>query len=297
MTGPPEPPVEISEHQRARAATFRRLHHEGTFVMPCAWDAGSARMLASCGFAALGTTSGGVNWSRGRPDYVYSVDRREMLADYAPIAAAVDLAVSADLENGYGPTAPDVAATVAASIGAGFVGGSIEDQSSDPKPGLFPIGEAVERIAAARAGADALLPDYTITARAESFFGGVDRPFADAVDRANRYLEAGANCIFVPGPADLATIAALVAEVVGPVSVGIGSGGGALTLPDLENIGVRRVSTGGALPRAIYALIRDAGREMLDDGRFGFSAHVVAEPAINELMATPPPGRNGDATG
>lgn len=274
----------VSDAQRTRAAVFRGLHDDGIFVMPCAWDAGSARVLEDAGFAALGTTSGGVNWSRGRQDYVYSVPREAMLGDYESITSSVGLPVSGDLENGYGRTPGDVAATIRAAIGCGMVGGSIEDQSSEPGPQLIPISSAVERIAAARETADSLLPEFTITARAESFYGDVADPFTDAIERANRYVAAGADCVFVPGVSDLDSLQRLVDAVNAPVSLGVGSGGGSLDLDALRDAGIRRVSTGGALPRAMYALLAAASREMLQTGTFTYTERVVPEEEINALM-------------
>lgn len=268
----------------ARAAAFRDLHQSGTFVMPCAWDAGSAGLFEHAGFAAIGTTSGGVNWSNARPDYVYAVGRDEMLDAYAAIAFATSLPVSGDLEDGYGDHPDEVAGTIDRAIARGLIGGSIEDQNRSPEPGLRPIEDATERIAAAREAADASGIEFTITARAESYFGGVDDAFADAVERANRYVEAGADCIFVPGPADVATISRLVAEVDGPISVGIGSGGGELTVASLADVGVRRISTGGALPRALAAAVRAASNEMLGAGTFTFTNGAMGEATINSLF-------------
>lgn len=275
----------VSPQTVRQAQAFRELHTADTFVMPCAWDAGSARLFEVAGFAAVGTTSGGVNWSNARPDYVYSVDRDIMLDAYGAIAHATALPVSGDLEDGYGTTPDEVGNTIQAAIDRGMVGGSIEDQSRSTEPGLIPLEEAVERIAAAREAADMAGIDFTLTARAESFFGGVDDPFADAVERANRYIEAGADCIFVPGPADLATIGRLVAEVDGPISVGIGSGGGELTVASLADVGVRRISTGGALPRALAAAVRKASKEMLGAGTFSFTEGAMGEATINELFS------------
>ncbi len=276
--------ITVPNVQLEQAATFRGLHESGIFVMPCAWDAGSARVLEAAGFAAIGTTSGGVNWSRGRQDYIYSVPRESMLSEYHEIAASVSVPVSGDLENGYGQTPDEVADTVRAAIRLGMVGGSIEDQSSEPGPGLFPIDSAVQRIAAAREAADGILADFTITARAESFFGGVADPFADAVERANLYIDAGANCVFVPGLSDLESLKQFVDAVDAPVSLGVGSGGGTLDLDGLREVGIRRVSTGGALPRALYSLLADAGREMLDSGTFAYTQRVIPEEEINSLM-------------
>ncbi len=276
--------MNVDDQQRGKAQRFRRLHDTGTFVMPCAWDAGSAHMFERAGFAALGTTSGGVNWSRARPDYVYAIGRDTMLDAYQQVVDAVDLPVSGDLENGYGNSSDEVADTIRAAINRGLVGGSIEDQSPTLGPGLVPIEQAADNIAAARQVADSFHLDFTLTARAESYFGDIDNPFDDAVERANRYLGAGADCIFVPGPSDLATIRRLVDAVDGPVSVGIGSGGGELSVAALADVGVRRVSTGGALPRALYAVIEAAGREMLEHGTFSFTTTAIEEQAINDLF-------------
>ena len=285
MSPAPVSPAGITPATIRNGQAFRELHTGGTFVMPCAWDAGSARLFEVAGFAAIGTTSGGVNWSNARPDYVYGVDRDTMLDAYASIALATALPVSGDLEDGYGTTANEVGDTIQAAIDRGIVGGSIEDQDRSPVPGLIALDAAVERIAAAREAADIAGIDFTLTARAESYFGGVDDPFADAVERANCYLEAGADCIFVPGPADLATISQLVAEIGGPLSVGIGSGGGELTVASLADVGVRRISTGGALPRALAAAVTAASKEMLRSGTFSFADGAMAESAINALFA------------
>ncbi len=268
-----------------RANAFRELHESpGIFVMPCAWDIASARQFEAAGFHAIGTTSGGVNWSRGRPDYVYSVPKATMLDAYAEIAGAVDVPVSGDLENGYGSDPDDVADTITRSIELGMVGGSIEDQTTDAEPALLPIELAVERIIAAREAADRADITYTLTARAESFFGGVDRPFDDAVERANRYRAAGADCLFVPGVSDLDSIARLTGAVDGPVSVGVGSGGGEITIDALADAGVRRVSTGGSLPRAVFALIDDACRELLEQRTFSFTRRATSEDDVNAFF-------------
>lgn len=279
MTAHPPSPATVRKAQQ-----FRELHVAGTFVMPCAWDAGSARLFEVAGFAAVGTTSGGVNWSNARPDYVYAVDRTTMLDAYGAMVQATALPVSGDLEDGYGTTPDEIGHTIQAAVDRGMVGGSIEDQDRSPEPGLLPIDEAVERVAVARETADMAGIEFTLTARAESYYGGVDDPFGDAVERANQYLDAGADCVFVPGPADLATISRLVNEVDGPISVGIGSGGGELTVQALADIGVRRISTGGALPRALAAVVKAASKEMLGGGTFSFAEGAMPESAINALF-------------
>jgi len=265
------------EALRAKAQAFRKLHEQGTFIMPCAWDPASAALFEAAGFVSLGTTSGGVNWSQARADYVYAVDRSEMLAAYQSIVSATSLPVSGDLENGYGDTIADVQSTIAAAIGHGMVGGSIEDQSSESPGALLPVALAAERIAAARATADELLPDFTLTARAESFFGEIADPMSDAIERAHRYVAAGANCIFVPGAVTPDQLALLVAEIPAPISLGIGVGGGDLTTDILAEIGVRRISTGGAIPRMLYAKFLEAATEMHTAGTFTFTADAISD--------------------
>ncbi len=272
-----------------QALQFQEMH-EGdgpAFVMPCAWDAASARLFEHAGFQALGTTSGGVNWSAGRQDYVYAVSRAEMLVAYGAIAAATSLPVSGDLENGYGTSAEDVATTVSMAIDHGLAGGSIEDRTSDPSPTLIPLDLATKRIEAARRAADAVLPGFVLTARAESMYAEIDNPIDDAIERAKHYRAAGADCIFVPGPADPAMISRLVNEVDAPISVGIGSSGGALDVAALSALGVRRISTGGGIPRALYQSVLDMSAELLGPGRFSFTDRALPEDTINRLFRPP----------
>src|SRR4051812_38173422 len=183
---------------RARAAALLDLHTGPGFVLPNAWDAGSARILEQVGFAAIATTSAGIAWSCGVPDGG-ALDRDTMLAHVGRIVAAVDVPVSADLEAGYGNTADDVGRTVARAVELGVVGGNLEDAVQAE---LFAIDEAVDRIAAARAAAAS--GTFVLNARTDTYFS---RPqgdvFAETVERAERYLAAGADCVFVPGVVDV----------------------------------------------------------------------------------------------
>jgi len=267
----------------AKGERFRALHQSGIFIMPCAWDAMSALLFQQAGFEAIGTTSGGVNWSNGQSDYVYGTPSAEMLANYGRIAAATKLPVSGDLENGYSDQLDAVADVVRQAIDAGLVGGSIEDHSTTTTSGLLPVDLAAAKIQTAREAADASGITFTVTARAESFYADVADPLADAIARANRYADAGADCIFIPGLADLETIRAVTREVSAPLSLGIGSGGGTMSLEDLAEAGVRRVSTGGALPRAIYAFIKNASRSMLA-GSFESMSGAISEADVNVLI-------------
>jgi 2-methylisocitrate lyase-like PEP mutase family enzyme len=269
----------------AKTTRFRELHeHEGLFLMPNAWDAGTARILAAAGFAALGTTSAGVNHSNGRTDYDYSVSRADMLADCGRIAAAVDLPVSGDLENGYGDSPEEVAETITESIRCGLAGGSIEDHSADPAQPLYELELAVARIRAAREAADASGLPYTLTARAETYLVDHPDPFGEAVRRVNLYREAGADCLFVPGVKDAETIGTLVREVDGPVNVVMGLVGAPLSLDQLAELGVKRISIGGSLARAAFAVVRRAAEEMRDHGTFGYAAEQMSDDELNALM-------------
>ena len=269
-----------------KARKFRSLHTSGDiFLMPNAWDAGTAVLLAAAGVSAIGTTSGGVNWSKGRRDYVYEVPRGPMLAAYGEIAAAVDLPVHGDLENGYGDSPEEVAATVAQSVRCGMVGGSIEDYTADPAKPLYECSLAVERIRAARLAADQSGISYTLTARCEVYsLPEHGEPFGEAVRRANLYREAGADCIFVPGPDDPDTIAALVREIDAPFSQVIGLGKTPLTVAMLADLGVRRISTGGSLARVCFGVLQRFAQEMMAAGTFDYTAAAIPDADMNALF-------------
>jgi 2-methylisocitrate lyase-like PEP mutase family enzyme len=262
--------------QHERGAAFKALHHaHDVFVMPNAWDAGTARVLAAEGFAALGTTSAGIAFAAGLPDH-QRIDRDGMLARVQPIVAAVRVPVNADLESGYGAAPEDAAETVARAIALGAVGANIEDYTGREATPLFEQTLAVERIRAIRRRADATGVPFTLTARTDAFLVRHPNAFEEAVRRANLYREAGADCLFVPGVADSATIAALVKEIAGPINVVMGLSGNALTVAQLGELGVRRISIGGSLSRAVFELVRSAARELRERGTFDFATKQYA---------------------
>ena len=247
-----------------KAAALLALHAGPGFVLPNAWDPGSARILEQVGFPAIATTSAGIAWSCGVPDGG-AMDRDRMLEHIGRIAAAVSVPVTADLEAGYGETAADVGRTVALAVELGVVGANIEDAADG---GLFGIDEAVDRIAAARAAAPR--GTFVLNARTDTYFAGATGDvFAQTVDRAVRYVDAGADCVFVPGVVEEDTIRRLAAAVPGPLNVvaGLANTFGA---PTLFSLGVRRVSLGGSLARATLSTLERAGRELLDTGTLGF---------------------------
>lgn len=269
----------------AKARAFRDLHEApGIFLMPNAWNAGSACLLAEAGFAAIGTTSAGMAYCLGRPDYQARLGRVETMEEVGRIAAAVALPVSADLENGYGHDPEDAAETIRQAIAAGAVGGSIEDYSGDSAMGLYDPALAAERIRAAREAADASAIAFTLTGRAECYLAGHPDPFPESVKRANLYREAGAHCLYVPGVRDAETIAALVREIDGPLNVVVGLAGEPLSLDRLGELGVKRVSVGGSLMRATYAVVRRAAEEMRRSGTFGFTRDAIPNGEMSALF-------------
>ncbi len=269
--------------QAAKAQTFRRLHEAPeAFILPNAWDAGSAKLLAAAGFPALASTSAGIAYALGRPDASGALSREENLAALAAIAAAVELPVSADLEAGYGQGPEAAAETIRLSAGAGAVGGSIEDVAYEPEPRLLDAGFAAERIAAAAVAAEATGFAYTLTARCEAFLVGHPDPLPEAVRRLNLFRAAGAHCLYAPGVKDLDSLAVLAREVEGPLNVVMGLAGAPLTLARLAAVGVTRVSVGGCLMRTALGALRRAAEEMRDRGTFGFAAEAIAD---DELIA------------
>ncbi len=282
--------METDKHKHV-AQTFKSLH-EGSelFVMPCAWDAFSVLLFERAGFQCVGTTSGGVNWVKGRMDYIYNTPKSEMMSAYAEIASATKLPVSGDLENGYGDSPDEVANTIQDSIAHGMVGGSIEDQGSVPTGAAFTNGEliafdlAVERICSARDAANKSEFPYTLTARCEVYYSNCDNPYSEAVKRLNAYREAGADCLFVPGLNDLKNLGQLVKDVDGPISFGMGATPEPLTLTMLEDVGIQRVSTGGGLTRATFGLVQEAAKEIMISGKFGYLAGALSETEVNRLL-------------
>ena len=246
------------------ASDFLALHHGHGFVLPNAWDAGSARLLEQVGFPALATTSAGIAFALGRPDG--SLDRDTMLDHIARIVESVAVPVSADLESGYGASPADVARTIASAVELGVVGANLEDQVGGE---LFGVDEAAARIEAARAAAPA--GTFVINARTDTYFGaGTGDPFSETIERATRYVEAGADCVFVPGVNDADTIRRLAAEVPAPLNIVAGLMGTELDARTFFSLGVKRVSLGGSIARAALTLVERAGRELLESGTLGF---------------------------
>ncbi len=255
----------IADKRRA----FRQLHGTGCFVIPNPWDVGSARYLQSLGFKALATTSSGFAWSQGRPDG--SSSREAVLAHLHEIVAAVDVPVNADFESGFARDAAGVAESVRLAVETGVAGLSIEDSTGDAAHPLFDLDAAVARIKAARGAIDNAGGDTLLVGRAECFLVG--RPDIDeTIARLQAYANAGADCLYAPGIRTREQIAAVVAAVAPrPVNLLVGTAS-ELTLHDIAELGVRRVSVGGALARAAWAGLMNAATLLAERGRFdGFA--------------------------
>ncbi len=250
MTQPPS--------QEERGRRFAELHDGPCFLIPNPWDGGTARVFEALGFEALATTSSGFAFTLGRADGQVALD--EVVEHVKVLVEACGLPVSVDLENGYG-AAPEVAARAIEAVAAvGAVGGSIEDWEEGA--GLYEIGAAAERIAAAAAVARAQPFPFTLTARAENHIRG-NPDLDDTIARLRAYEEAGADVLYAPGLADAAEIAAVTSAVGKPVNV--------LALPSLSvreiaDAGARRISVGGSLTWAATEALADVAARMLADG-------------------------------
>jgi len=254
----------------ARATRFRALHErKEPFLLPNPWDAGTARLLAHLGFEALGTTSLGVANVLGRR----RAGRLDVLENCRAIAEATDLPVSADLENGYGDSPEEAARAIDAAWRSGAVGGSIEDGTGDRRAPIYDFSLAVERVAAAAEAARALPIPFVLTARSENFLYGIAK-LDDTIRRLQAFEAAGADVLYAPGLRTLDEMRAVVASVDRPVNVVMGFADPAITLAQLAEIGVRRVSIGGALSRLALRAFLD-GATAMRSGRFDFVREIV----------------------
>lgn len=259
--------------------TFRRLHEAGCFVIPNPWNVGSARYLQGLGFKALATTSSGYAHSIGSPDG--GITRDQALAHYREIAAAADVPVNADFENGYTDTPEAVAANVKLCVATGVAGLSIEDYTGDPAEPLYPFAMAVARVRAAREaiGDSGVL----LTGRSEGFIVG--RPdMAETVKRLKAYAEAGSDCLYAPGIKTREQIETVV-EAVAPKPVNLLMAWPlGFTVEDITAMGVRRISVGGTLARVAMHTFIQSAREIAENGRFDSFAGVMGNAELNAFF-------------
>lgn len=273
--------------QRETARVFKALHETG-FIMPNAWDAGSAKVLASEGFKAIGTTSAGIAFALGKPDYQVSdpraaVSREDMFTRIREIVEAVDVPVSGDLEAGYGDHPKAVADTIRMAIAAGLAGGNIEDKNP-LADALYDERLALERIAAARAAISSGDDVFILNARTDALLMSAPDTLGTTIRRANLFLEAGADCVFTPGATDIETIRTLVREIDGPLNVVVGLVSGEGNAHAMIQAGVRRISVGGAIARSALGFVRQCARELRDQGTFTFVAVQMLQSELNALF-------------
>ena len=270
--------------QADKARAFRALHERNKlFVIPNPWDGASAKILASLGFEALTTTSAGTAFQLGRVDGEALVTRDETIDNARLVAASTSLPVAGDLENGFGPTPEDAAETIRRAHEAGLVGGSIEDATGDPSDPIYDFTLAVERVQAAAEAARKLDTDFVFVARAEGYLHGKG-DFDEIMRRLHAFEKAGADVLFAPGLPGLDAIRTVCQEVGKPVNVVQGFKGGTFTLAELEDAGVRRVSTGGSFVRAALTGLRNAALEVRDTGTFGYVDGILTTAQVATIL-------------
>jgi 2-methylisocitrate lyase-like PEP mutase family enzyme len=262
----------------AKRATFRALHSQGCFVLPNPWDIGSARLFQHMGFAALASTSSGHAWTMGQPDY--GVTRDAVLAHLTSLCAAVDLPVNADFENGFAVEAEDVAANVRLAIQTGIAGLSIED-SKPGGVGLLDLPLSVERIRAARAAIDASGQDVILVARTEGMLSDPDT-FSASLDKLVAFADAGAGCLYAPGVWGKENITTMV-RAVAPKPLNVLLWDPDVSVAELADMGVRRISVGGALARVAWGAVQAAAQQM-KDGSFAGLANAASGKTLNGIF-------------
>lgn len=275
--------------QRSRAETFRDRHTDQAarpLVLPNSWDAASTIIYEAAGFPAVGTSSAGIAASLGVRDGEH-LSRGEMLRVVERIAHSVAIPVSADIEAGYGDTPEAVAETVRKTIDAGAVGVNLEDGRDDTEAPLVDRDRHAARIQAARETAESAQVPLVINGRTDVFWRGVGDPSdrADrAIERANLYLDAGSDCVFVPGVTDAETIGTLVDGIDGPLNV-LG-GPGSPPIPELSDLGVARVSVGSGPMRATLGMLQDIGDELRTEGTYDRMTNAIPYADLNEMLST-----------
>ena len=274
--------------QAEKAAAFRALHERpGAFIIPNPWDAGTAKLLASLGFEALATTSLGLANALGRPDGAGVVSRDEALANCRVIAAATDLPVSADLENCFAHEPRAAAETLVRAAEAGVVGGSIEDATGEADRPIYDFRHALERVQAAVEAVRRLPFPFTLTARAENLLHG-RHDLDDTIERLQAFENAGADVLYAPGLRDLATMRTVVRSVGKPLNVVMSAADPSLTLTQMAEAGVKRISVGGALSRLALAAFLDGAREMKDRGAFTWVGRTVPSKELKAVFTRGP---------
>lgn len=273
--------------QAAKADAFRALHNQsGTFVIPNPWDVGSAKVLAGLGYKALATTSSGMALSMGLLDG--QVTREDVLDHCRLLAGATDLPLAADLEDCFGKTPDNAAETLRLGAAAGLVGGSIEDwcppHRNNGEAKLYAMEQAAERVVAAGEAARSLSHDFVLAARAENHIRGVT-DLGDTIKRLQAYQEAGADVLYAPGLKTLDDIRTVVQAVDRPVNVLLGGATDQHTMAQMAELGVKRVSLGGAFANAAFSAFLRAAQEVADQGTFTFRSEATGMGRVSKLIS------------
>jgi 2-methylisocitrate lyase-like PEP mutase family enzyme len=264
---------------------FRALHASGCFVLPNPWDVGSAAYLEHLGFKALATTSAGFAFSRGLPDSVTGVPRDLMLDHFREMVNATSLPVNADFQTGYADEPEGVAENVTRCIATGVAGLSIEDSTGNDESPLYDFKLAVERIKAARAAVDASDLPIVLTARCEVWLVDQANPLKVAIERLTAFAAAGADCLYAPGVREPGEIAQIVKAVAPkPVNVLVSTWNRNLTVSQLADLGVRRISVGSALANVAWGAFIRAAQEIKDSGTFEDLGAAAAFSDLNSFF-------------
>jgi 2-methylisocitrate lyase-like PEP mutase family enzyme len=267
-----------TELQKAKSAAFRALHRGNILILPNAWDVASARTIQQAGGSAVATTSAGIAFSLGYPDG-QRISREEMLTVVGRIAAAVRVPVTADVEAGYGERPEDAARTARDVLAAGAVGMNLEDATGDPQHPLFDLTLQIERVKAVQE------TEIVLNARTDVYLlevGAPEKRYDEAVLRLAAFRDAGADCVFVPGLRDAATIGRLVKDLQCPVN--ILAGPGSPPVPELRKLGVARVSVGSAAMRATLGLLRRIAEELKSAGTYATLEGGISFADANRMM-------------
>jgi 2-methylisocitrate lyase-like PEP mutase family enzyme len=273
------------DEQKSKASAFRAMHRgPKALLLPNVWDVASARIIEEAGFGAIATTSAGIAFSLGYPDG-QRISREEMLARVARIARAVRVPVTADAEAGYGDRPEDAAQTTREVIEAGAIGMNLEDGTGNPEHPLVDLSLQLEKIRAVREAALKAGVLLVLNARTDVYLDQVGAPearYGETIKRSLAYRDAGADCIFVPGVRDADTISKLVREIQAPLN--ILAGPGSPSVPELEKLGVARVSLGSGPMRATLGLLRRMAQEVKSYGTYGALEGAPAHAEVNKML-------------
>jgi 2-methylisocitrate lyase-like PEP mutase family enzyme len=273
----------MNDTQLSAVTKFRALHQSGCFVLPNPWDIGTAIYLEHLGFKALATTSAGFAFSRGKPDGAVPLD--QMLRHIGEIAAATALPVNADFMNGFADEPEAVAKNTDLCIAQGVAGLSIEDNTGNSVAPLYEKKLAIERIRAARRAIDDSGIPVVLTGRCEAWLVGTPDPLRVAVERLGAYTEAGADCLYAPGVREPNEIEQIVKAVAPkPVNVLVSGFNCDLTVSQLADLGVRRISVGSGLALAAWGAFLRAAQTIQKEGKFSLLAENAASAELNELF-------------